>query len=187
MMTEMQVLERLKTTIVSQLNAHLESSDGVLPEEINAQNVMVTAKESADGSSVLQYSAIGISAFSLNCTGHHRDRGSRQERHNRQDRSQGSRQEVLHPLRRLLKRRRISNGLCEHPLSCHVFLSLEEVTQGIDEWRFHWKRSSGNAASDSDWNASPRAIGHKTIDIDSSDCPGRTVFSCEVDFDGLDL
>ena len=33
----MQVLERLKETMVSQLNPLMETTDGVLPEDINAQ------------------------------------------------------------------------------------------------------------------------------------------------------
>lgn len=41
MKTEMQVLERLKETIASQLNPLIENSDGVLPEDIDAQNVEI--------------------------------------------------------------------------------------------------------------------------------------------------
>jgi len=41
MKTEMQVLERLKETMVSQLNPLMETTDGVLPEDINAQNVEI--------------------------------------------------------------------------------------------------------------------------------------------------
>ena len=41
MKTEMQVLERLKETMVSQLNPLMEITDGVLPEDISAQNVEI--------------------------------------------------------------------------------------------------------------------------------------------------
>lgn len=72
-------------------------------------------------------------------------------------------------------------------LSCHVFLNLDDVTDRLEDWRFQWKRNTGNSSSDNDYNASEKAIGHKSVAIESSDCPGRTVFSCEVDFENLEL
>ncbi len=150
-------------------------------------NVMVIAKESTDGNSVLQYSAIGISAFSLNSRAIIETMA-----HGRSD-TIGKVGPIGVDGKSFTLRVDSSNGSAfrigrvSTTLSCHVFLNLEEVTSSIDDWRFQWKRSSGNASSDSDWNASQKAIGHKTVDIDSSDCPGRTVFSCEVDFDGLEL
>lgn len=41
MKTEMKVLERLKETMVSQLNSLIETMDGVLSEDIDAQNVEI--------------------------------------------------------------------------------------------------------------------------------------------------
>jgi hypothetical protein len=41
MKTEMQVLERLKETMASQLNSHIETHDGFRPEDIDSGNVEI--------------------------------------------------------------------------------------------------------------------------------------------------
>jgi hypothetical protein len=144
-------------------------------------NVMVISKSVSDSGSINHYSAIGISVFNLNAqttlqtltAGKNDTRGQQGQSFTLQiSSSNGSAFRI---------------GQVSTTLSCQVFLNLEEVTGQIDAWRFQWKRETGDFSSDADWNASEKAIGHKSVEIDSTDCPGRTVFNCEVDFDGLDV
>lgn len=67
-------------------------------------------------------------------------------------------------------------------LLCRVYVNDEEVTDTIDESAFKWTRKSTDTQSDEKWNTSSKAIGHRTVDITSDDCIGRTVFNCTVDF-----
>ncbi|MDY4611623.1 MAG: hypothetical protein SPD11_13520 [Sphaerochaetaceae bacterium] len=64
-------------------------------------------------------------------------------------------------------------------------MNLTKITASMESWRFVWKKTSGNTQADSGWNACEKATGHKSVEIDSADCNGRTVFDCEVDFSDL--
>lgn len=66
-------------------------------------------------------------------------------------------------------------------LSCRVYANDEEITENIIESKFNWKRSTGNSIEDAKWNTSSKAIGHRSVEINTSDCLGRTVFNCEVE------
>ena len=72
-------------------------------------------------------------------------------------------------------------GDVETVLSCHVYVNMTEITEDIAEERFNWKRKTGDAVGDERWNTSSKAIGHRSVEITSQDCSGRTVFDCEVD------
>ena len=66
-------------------------------------------------------------------------------------------------------------------LTCRVYLNMEEITDTLEDYRFNWKRNTGNTDSDTSWNNSSKAIGKKSIDVTTEDCIGRTVFDCIVD------
>lgn len=69
----------------------------------------------------------------------------------------------------------------ETRLSCQVLKNTEDITESLEDWRFTWKRNTGNDAEDERWNTSSKAIGHKEIEITTEDCIGRTVFTCTVE------
>lgn len=66
-------------------------------------------------------------------------------------------------------------------LSCRVYANDEEITENIPEYNFNWKRNTGNSTEDEKWNTSSKALGHRSVDITTEDCLGRTVFNCEVE------
>lgn len=66
-------------------------------------------------------------------------------------------------------------------LSCRVYFGTKEITDTLEDYRFNWKRNTGNTDSDNSWNNSSKAIGKKSIDVTTEDCIGRTVFDCIVD------
>lgn len=70
-------------------------------------------------------------------------------------------------------------------LSCKVYLNTEEVTDEMEDWRFRWKRNSGDPIEDNRWNNSSKAIAHKTVVITNDDAIGRSVFNCEVDLNNF--
>ena len=70
-------------------------------------------------------------------------------------------------------------------LSCKVYLNTTEVTDVMEDWRFRWKRNSGDPIEDERWNTSSKAIAHKTITITNEDANGRSVFNCEVDLNNF--
>ena len=72
-------------------------------------------------------------------------------------------------------------GTASTILSCHVYCNGTEITETMDDSAFMWKRSSGNAAQDASWANGTKAMCHKSVEILPEDCPGRTVFFCEVD------
>ena len=65
-------------------------------------------------------------------------------------------------------------------LSCRVYINDEEVTDSIPEYDFNWKRTTRDTIADEKWNTSSKAIGHRSVEITTEDCLGRTVFNCEV-------
>lgn len=76
-------------------------------------------------------------------------------------------------------------GDIDTTLTCRVYLNTAEVTDDIPESRFSWRRNTGDATEDGKWNTSSKAVGHRSVDITSADCNGRTVFDCEVDLPEL--
>lgn len=66
-------------------------------------------------------------------------------------------------------------------LSCRVYANDEEITESIPEYNYNWKRTTGYPIEDAKWNTTSKAIGHRSIDITTDDCLGRTVFNCEVE------
>lgn len=66
-------------------------------------------------------------------------------------------------------------------LTCRVYLNTAEVTEDIPESKFNWKRRTKDELGDEKWSTSSKAVGHRSVDITSADCNGRTVFGCEVD------
>lgn len=66
-------------------------------------------------------------------------------------------------------------------LTCRVYLNTAEVTDDIPESKFNWRRNTGDELEDEKWNTSSKAVGHRSVDITSADCNGRTVFDCDVE------
>ena len=142
-------------------------------------DVMLISKSTTDKNDIVQYTAIGISAFNLT------------ERTFLRMELQGSNITKGQDGSSFTVQIQSSNGSIFRSgyistiLSCHVYMNLTEITSQMEDWRFSWKRNSGNTQSDLDWGASDKATGHKRVEIGSSDCSGRTVFDCEVDFSDL--
>lgn len=66
-------------------------------------------------------------------------------------------------------------------LNCRVYLNGEDVTDTLEASRFNWTRNTGNEELDESWGNLSKARSHKSIDITTDDCIGRTVFDCIVD------
>lgn len=73
------------------------------------------------------------------------------------------------------------SGMANTTLTCHVFRNTDEITDTLEDWRFMWKRESGDSASDLSWANKSKAMGHKSVRINAEDCLGRAVFFCEVE------
>lgn len=70
-------------------------------------------------------------------------------------------------------------------LSVQVLRNGEDITSSMADYRFSWKRNTGNTTADNAWNSLDKAISHKSVSITKDDCIGRTVFDCEVNLDNL--
>lgn len=144
-------------------------------------NVLITATSYTDEGDVIQYQAVGISAFDLNAktylqtlnkgkndtlgeTGPKGDDGSSFTL--TIESSNGS---IFRP------------GQEDTTLTCRVYLNTTEITNTLDASLFRWRRGSTDPISDEQWNTSSKAIGHKSIEVTPSDCKGRSVFFCEID------
>ena len=146
-------------------------------------NVLLTAKSYTDSSELIQYTAVGISAFNLTA-----EVFSQRISKAKND-TVGAPGEKGADGSSFTVTIESSNGsvfrleAISTTLNCRVYLNTEEITDTLDASRFCWKRSSSNPSSDESWNTSSKAIGHKSVSITPTDCIGRTVFFCEIDFD----
>jgi hypothetical protein len=149
-------------------------------------SVLVTARTFTDESAAYRYEAVGISAFDLSAPAYLQvlDRGKNDTVGSPgPPGSDGSSYTVSI---------QSSNGSIFRPaqvdtiLTCHAYQNTTEITEALDASRFRWKRLSADAADDTRWNTSSKAIGHKSVEIKSADCAGRTVFSCEIDLTGYE-
>lgn len=77
------------------------------------------------------------------------------------------------------------NEAVDTVLSVQVLRNGEDITSSMADYRFSWKRNTGNATADEAWNSLDKAISHKSVSITKDDCIGRTVFDCEVNLDNL--
>jgi hypothetical protein len=151
--------------------------------------VLLTARTFTDESAVIHYQAVGISAFDLSAPVHHQVllRGK-----NDTTGAQGLPGEKGEDGSSFTVTIESSNGSVFRlqdvatTLSCRVYVNTTEVTDALDEWRFRWRRVSGESAADEQWSTSAKAMGHRSVDIAPSDCSGRTVFFCEMDLSGYE-
>ncbi len=148
--------------------------------------VMVTARTFTDESPVFGYEAVGVSPFDLTAPAFLQVLGRGK---NDTEGRQGPRGEDGSSFTVSIQS---SNGSVFRPgradtiLSCRVYRNTEEITDSLDPWRFCWKRVGTDSADDLRWNTSSKAIGHKSVQITSTDCAGRTVFFCEIDLGGFE-
>lgn len=77
------------------------------------------------------------------------------------------------------------NQEVETTLYIQVLAGTEDITDSMEDYRFNWKRKTGNEIEDAKWNSLSKANSHKSVDITTEDCLGRTVFECEVNLDNL--
>jgi hypothetical protein len=148
--------------------------------------VLVTGRTFTDESPVFGYEAVGVSPFDLTVPAYlevlgrgKNDTEGRQGPKGEDGSSftvsiQSSNGSVFRP------------GRADTTLSCRVYRNTEEITDSLDPWRFCWKRVSTDSADDLRWDTSSKAIGHKSVQITSTDCAGRTVFFCEIDLGGYE-
>ncbi len=73
----------------------------------------------------------------------------------------------------------------ETTLTVQVLRNNDDITDSMEDYRFNWKRKTGNDEADTSWNNSSKAICNKSVHITKDDCLGRTVFECEVNLDNL--
>lgn len=148
--------------------------------------VLVTERTLTDESAVIAYQGVGVSAFDLTAPVFLQVLGKGK---NDAAGAQGPRGEDGSSFTVSIES---TNGSVFRPsqtdtvLSCHVYQNTTEITDALDASRFRWKRSSTDAADDQRWNTSSKAIAHKSIEIKSADCVGRTVFICEIDLTGYE-
>lgn len=139
-------------------------------------NVLLVARNLSDASDVISYIAVGISVFDLNRDIYHRTTDRQKISNKGKDGSsftvviESSDGSVF----------RLSDNLSTS-LSCRVFRNTTDITDLLEEWRFHWYRKSGDLSGDERWNTSSKAIGHKSVHLSNEDVFGRSVFSCEVE------
>lgn len=139
-------------------------------------NVLLVAKELSDKSDVISYSAVGISVFDLNRELYHRTTDRPRVSNKGKDGAsftvtiESSDGSVYRP-----------SGNLNITLTCKVYRNTTEITDTLDDWRFHWFRKSTDTSGDESWNTSSKAIGHKSVQITNEDVYGRSVFSCEVE------
>ena len=149
-------------------------------------SVLVTARTFTDESGVIAYKAVGISPFDLTApaflqviTRGKNDTAGQQGPRGEDGSSftvsiESSNGSVFRP------------GQADTTLTCRVFCNTDEITPTLDAARFRWVRLSADPIDDGRWNTSSKAIGHKSVEIGSADCAGRTVFSCEIDLTGYE-
>jgi hypothetical protein len=148
--------------------------------------VLVTARTFTDESPVHHYEAVGISAFDLSSPAFlevlSRGKNDTVGPAGPAGEDGSSFTVSIHS----------SNGSVFRPgqadtiLTCHVYCNTTEITDGLDASRFQWKRLSADPVDDGRWNTSSKAIAHKSVEIKSADCVGRTVFFCEIDLTGYE-
>ena len=149
-------------------------------------SVLVTARTFTDESGVIAYQGVGISPFDLTApaflqviTRGKNDTAGQQGPKGEDGSSftvsiESSNGSVFRP------------GQADTTLTCRVFCNTDEITPTLDAARFRWVRLSADPDDDTRWNTSSKAIGHKSVEIRSADCAGRTVFSCEIDLTGYE-
>ena len=139
-------------------------------------NVLLVAKEFSDSSDLVSYTAVGISVFDLNRELYHRTTDRQRVSNKGKDGAsftvtiESSDGSVYRP-----------SGNLNITLTCKVYRNTTEITDTLDDWRFHWLRKSADTSGDESWNTSSKAIGHKSVQITNEDVYGRSVFSCEVE------
>jgi hypothetical protein len=148
--------------------------------------VLVTERTFTDESGVIAYQAVGISPFDLTAPAYlqvltrgRNDTAGEQGPKGEDGSSftvsiESSNGSVFRP------------GQADTTLSCRIFRNTVEITEALDASRFRWERLSADGEDDGRWNTSTKAIGHKSIEIKSADCVGRTVFSCGIDLGGCE-
>ncbi len=148
--------------------------------------VLVTSRTLTDESAVIAYQGVGVSAFDfaapvfLQVLGRGKNDTVGAQGPKGADGSsftvsiESSNGSVFRP------------GQADTTLFCRVHRNTEDITDALDASRFRWKRSSTDLVDDQRWNTSSKAIGHKSIEITSADCVGRTVFFCEIDLTGYE-
>ncbi|MEA4866259.1 MAG: hypothetical protein VB088_12785 [Sphaerochaeta sp.] len=149
-------------------------------------SVLVTGRTFTDESAAYRYEAVGISAFDLSAPAYLEvlDRGKND--------TVGSPGPPGSDGLSYTVSIQSSNGSVFRPeqvdtiLTCHVYQNTTEITEALDASRFRWKRLSTDPVDDGRWNTSSKAIAHKSIEIKSTDCVGRTVFFCEIDLTGYE-
>lgn len=151
--------------------------------------VLITAKSYTDESDVIRYSAVGISTFDLSAEVYSQTIGKGKNDTvgppgipgTKGDDGRSFTVTIESSNGSVFRLEDISTTLC-----CRVYINTEEITETLDASRFRWKRSSSSPSSDEAWNTSSKAIGHKSVTITPTDCSGRTVFFCEIDWDGYE-
>ena len=146
-------------------------------------SVLITSRTFTDESPVHHYEAVGISAFDLSAPAYLEvlTRGKNDtmgpagvDGSSFTVSIQSSNGSVFRP------------GQADTILTCRVYQNTTEITEELDASRFRWKRLSADVVDDGRWNTSSKAIAHKSVEIKSADCVGRTVFFCEIDLTGYE-
>ena len=151
--------------------------------------VLPTAKSYTDGSDVIAYQAVGISAFDLTAQTYLQTIGRGKNDTAGPPGLPGSRGDDGKSFTVTIES---SNGSAfrlediSTTLRCRIFINTTEVTDTTDASRFRWRRASADPVGDERWETSSKAIAHKSVSITPQDCSGRTVFSCEVDLSGYE-
>lgn len=139
-------------------------------------SVLLVAKNISDASAVISYTAVGISVFDLNRELFHRSTDT--QRISTKGKDGFSFTVVIESSDGSVFR--LSDNLST-TLSCRVFRNTTEITDLLEDWRFHWYRKSGDLSDDERWSTSSKAIGHKSVQLTNEDVYGRSMFSCEVE------
>ncbi len=148
--------------------------------------VLVYAKIENDTNGIIEYRAVGYSEFAF-------DKGTVIQRQLISPvKDMGAKGETGKDGYAFTIRILSSNGMAfrmneemETTLSVQILKNNTDITSSLDDSRFVWVRNTGNEMEDEKWNTSSKALYHKSVQINTEDCIGRTVFECEVDLTNI--
>jgi hypothetical protein len=141
-------------------------------------HVLITGKTFTDESDVIQFTAVGISAFNLAADTYIQ---TRTKGKNDTVGAQGEPGADAILLLLVSKQGNIFRpALTDTILEARVYQNAEEITDQYDDSRFRWTRTSLDSTADAIWNSAHYSVGTKSLHITDEDVESRATFFCEL-------
>lgn len=142
-------------------------------------NVLLVAKAYTDESSIIKYSAVGISPFDLNASVYFQSVNKGQNDSTGKAGPPGEDALQIQVLSDLGTTFRVTQPF-NTTLRVRVFKGGQEITDSFNDSDFRWYRISTDSHSDAVWNSAHYSSGGKTLVITQNDVVGKTNFFCEL-------